>query len=103
VVKELLTVFNFLQPAQRKKFFNIDSRRRLYFCPACKYEGDKYEFLEPKYAVLEPNKPDSEMLFCFVCGDTHLVERYDCNQLNCPGNVLSVEYDICCTCGENLI
>lgn len=34
VVKEFLTVFNFLQPTQIKKFFNIDSRRRLYFCPA---------------------------------------------------------------------
>lgn len=103
VVKEFLTVFNFLKPFQIKKFFNIDSRRRLYFCPVCKYEGDKYESLEPKYAVLEPNEPDSETLFCFVCGDTHLVERCDCNQQGCPGNVLSVEYAICCTCGKSLI
>ena len=98
-----LTVFNFLQPTQIKKFFNIDSRRRLYFCPACKYEGDKYESLEPKYAVLEPNEPDSETIFCFVCRDTHLVERCDCTQPGCLGNVISVEYAICCTCGESLI
>lgn len=103
VVKEFLTVFNFLQPTQIKKFFNIDSRRRLYFCPACKYEGDKYESLEPKYAVLEPNEPDSETIFCFVCRDTHLVERCDCTQPGCLGNVISVEYAICCTCGESLI
>lgn len=101
VAKEFLTVFNFLKPAETTRFFKIDRRQRRYFCPECKYESEKYDSIEPKYAVLRPNKSDSEYLFCFVCDSLHPVERKDCSQDECPGNVISVEYDVCCTCGEN--
>lgn len=101
VAKEFLTVFNFLTSAQIKRFFKIDKKQRLYFCPKCKYEGDKYEGLEPKYAVLRPNEPDSDTLFCFVCNDVYLVDRNDCLIKECLGNVISVEYAMCCTCGED--
>lgn len=100
VAKEFLTVFNFLRPAETNRFFKIDRKQRLYLCPECKYESEKYDSIEPRYAVLRPNEPDSEHLFCFVCDSTHPVERVDCSQDECPGNVISVEYDICCTCGE---
>lgn len=101
VAKEFLAVFNFLEPAQVNKFFNIDKRQRLYLCPQCKYETDKYESIETRYAVLRPNEPNSEDLFCFVCNSLHSVVRENCSQDKCPGNVLSLEYDICCTCGES--
>lgn len=101
VAKEFLTVFNFLTPSQITRFFKIDKKQRLYYCPQCKYEGDKYEGIEPIYAVLRPNKPDSDNLFCFVCNDVHLVDRDDCLTEGCPGNVISCEYAICCTCGED--
>ncbi len=101
VAKEFLTVFNFLQPAETKRFFKIDRKQRLYLCPECKYESEKYDPIEPRYAVLRPNEPDSEHLYCFVCDSQHPVERKGCGEDECPGNVISVEYDICCTCGEN--
>ncbi|NOJ66699.1 hypothetical protein [Acinetobacter indicus] len=103
VVKEFLIVFNFLKPAQKQRFFKINPKQRLYFCPVCKHEGEKYESLEPRYAILSPNEPNSETIFCFVCNETHLVCREDCPHSECPGNVLSVEYGICCTCGEDYI
>lgn len=101
VAKEFLTVFKLLQPAETKRFFKIDSKQRLYLCPECKYESDKYDRIEPRYAVLKPNEPYSESLYCFVCNSVHPVERKDCCENGCPGNVISGEYDVCCTCGEN--
>lgn len=101
VAKEFLIVFNFLKPAETTRFFKIDRKQRLYLCPECKYESEKYDYIEPKYAVLRPNEPNSEHLFCFVCDSLHPVERKDCSQDDCPGNVISMEYDVCCTCGGN--
>lgn len=101
VAKEFLTVFNFLQPAEAKRFFKIDRKQRLYLCPECKYESDKYDPIDPRYAVLKPNKPDSESLYCFVCDSLYQVERQGCCDDECLGNVISVEYGICCTCGGN--
>lgn len=101
VAKEFLTVFNFLKPAEALRFFKIDRNKRLYLCPECKYESENYGSIEPRYAVLRPNEPDSEHLFCFVCDSLHSVERKDCPREECPGNVISAEYDVCCTCGEN--
>jgi hypothetical protein len=63
IVREFLTVFNFLTPSQTSRFFNINKRQRLYSCPECKYESDKYEMIDPRYAVLQPNEPDSEHLY----------------------------------------
>lgn len=101
VAKEFLTVFDFLKPAETMRFFKVDKKQRLYLCPQCKSDGEKYDSISPQYAVLRPNEPDSEDLFCFVCDSLHSVERKDCGQEACPGNVLSIEYDICCTCGES--
>lgn len=100
VAKEFLTVFNFLKPAETIRFFKVDKKQRLYLCPECKYESGKYDYVDTKYAVLRPNEPASEDLYCFVCDSLHPVERKDCSQEACPGNVITVEYDICCTCGE---
>lgn len=101
VAREFLTVFNFLTPSQASRFFKIDKKQRLYSCPECKYECDKYEMIEPRYAVLQPNEPDSENLYCFVCDSLHPVRRDDCKSGECPGNVISDEYGYCCTCGED--
>ncbi len=101
VAREFLTVFNFLTPSQTSRFFKINKKQRLYICPECKYESDKYEMIEPRYAVLQPNEPDSTHLYCFVCDSLHPVTRDDCKSGECPGNVISDEYNSCCTCGEH--
>ncbi|GAB1263821.1 hypothetical protein [Aurantivibrio infirmus] len=99
VAREFLTVFKFLKPAQVSQFFKINKKQRLYLCPECKYEIEKYDSVEPRYAVLKPNKPDSEHLYCFVCDSLQVVSREDCKVDDCPGNVISIEYGYCCTCG----
>lgn len=101
VAKEFLTIFKLLNPAQVKQFFNIDKKQRLYICPECNYEVKKYDYFEPNYAVLRPNTPESESLFCFVCNQEHPITRLACKSEGCPGNVVSDEYDCCCTCGED--
>lgn len=102
VAKEFLAVFKFLTRAEITRFFKIDKTVRLYLCPECKYESEKYgDNFEPQYAVLRPNDPDSEKLYCFVCDSLHLVEREDCSKDDCKGNVISVEYNCCCTCGTD--
>lgn len=101
VSKEFLAVFKFLKPAEATRFFKVNKKQRLYLCPQCKYEVDKFDSGSPQYAVLQPNEPDSEDLFCFVCNSLHSVERKECSQEECPGNVISLEYDICCTCGTS--
>jgi len=100
VAKEFLTVFGLLTPSQVNRFFGVDKRQRLYICPECKYEADRYEMIEPKYAVLRPNTPDSAGLYCFVCDKLHPVTRIGCENEGCLGNVISDEYEYCCTCGE---
>jgi len=101
IAKEFLTVFNFLKPAETKRFFKIDRKQRLYLCPECKSESEQYDPIEPRYAVLRPNEPESEHLYCFVCDSLQPIEREDCSQGDCQGNVISIEYGNCCTCGLN--
>lgn len=100
VAREFLTVFDFLDPAQIRKFFKVNKRQRLYLCPECKSECDRYEMIDPKYAVLKPNEPDSKHIYCFVCDRLHSVTRENCRSGDCPGNVISDEHGYCCTCGE---
>ncbi len=96
---ELFIVFSLLKPAQVKKFFGIDKKQRIYICPKCKNESSDFKMIEPRYAVLRPNTPESTYLYCFVCRDSHPVTRDDCEDSECKGNVISDEYGDCCTCG----
>lgn len=97
---EFYIVFSILKPAQVNKFFGINKKQRKYICPKCKYDSADYTMVEPKYAVLRPNRSDSAGLYCFVCGETHPVTRTDCDDEECKGNVISDEYGECCTCGK---
>lgn len=99
VAWEFFIVFSLLSPAQVKKLFGVNKKDRNYICPKCKYDSGDYTMIEPRYAVLRPNTPDSTTLYCFVCRDSHLVTREDCGSEGCQGNVISDEYGECCTCG----
>lgn len=101
VAKEFLTIFKLLTPSQAAHLFEVDKKQRLYICPACSYETNKYELIEPRYAVLSPNAPTSTELYCFVCNEAHPVTRMNCETDECRGNVISDEYGSCCTCGSD--
>lgn len=98
VIREFLTVFEFLSPSEINRFFGISKKQRLYVCPECHAEAQDYSEIEPFYAVLRPNEPNSNQLFCFVCNGLHTITRESCVQDECPGNVISNDYGVCCTC-----
>jgi hypothetical protein len=100
LVREFWIVFNLLTKAERERFFKIAANIRKYICPACRYHSIEIDGPVPHYAVLDPNKPKSTTIRCFVCDDTHLVSRTNCAHAGCKGNVISEEFGICCTCGE---
>jgi hypothetical protein len=100
LVREYWAVFNLLSKSECERFFKVAAGVRKYICPACRYQSVKFGGPAPHYAVLEPNKPTSTTLWCFVCNDTHEVSRGRCSDVACKGNVISDEYACCCTCGE---
>lgn len=100
LVRECMAVYNLLSKSERERFFNVAAAVRKYICPFCSYESAKLDGPVPNYAVLKPNKPTSTTLWCFVCNDTHLVIREHCSEEGCKGNVISEDYNRCCTCGE---
>ena len=101
LVREFWTVFNLLTKAERERFFKATASVRKYICPACRYHSVEIDGPIPHYAVLDPNKPRSTTIRCFVCDDTHFVSRTKCVHAACRGNVISEEFGICCTCGED--
>ncbi len=80
------------------RYFRFDKRRRRYYCPTCT-TYDCIEYLDgPRLGVLEPNSPQSKVLYCFVCGEKHEVIRTKCIHEDCKGNVISKSDNQCLTC-----
>ncbi|KZN15900.1 MULTISPECIES: hypothetical protein [Pseudomonas] len=100
LVREFCTVFDLLTKTEGERFFNVTAEVRKYICPECKRHAEEINGPIPRYAVLDPNKPTSTIIRCFVCNEGHLVSRTPCIHPGCRGNVISEEYDRCCTCGE---
>lgn len=100
LVREFWTVFSLLSKSERERFFKVDAGVRKYICPACSYHSAELAGPVPHYAVLSPNKPRSNTLWCFVCNESHPVRRKKCTHAGCRGNVISEDYLHCCTCGE---
>ncbi len=98
LIWEFSLITELLKPAHMMEFFDFNKKRRRYICPDCQYESRDSEF-KPKTALLEPNTSKSKSLYCFVCENSIEVERTDCTSEECPGNVVSVEYATCATCG----
>lgn len=83
------------------KYLNVNILGRGYFCPECKRTIEKEgDYLNSKWAFLEPNKPDSTFIHCVNCNAEFNVIRRDCKEDSCGGNVLH-SYDgelTCLTC-----
>ncbi len=112
----------FLGKGELNKHFDQDFKSRRYHCPDCTGSGgvlvpkDGEPELYPnfKYSFLHPNTPESTHIKCAVCQGEFEVERTDCNQAECPGNVIFIDDEdadahedndeplpkICLTCNE---
>ena len=97
VAREFLAVVELLTPAQLKRFFDFNTRQRRYICPSCTHQD--FQFEKPT-AQLRPNKPTSEAVYCFACGQTFAVARIDCPNDDCKGNVYYPDEDMCLTCRQ---
>lgn len=94
---EMNLVIDLLKPAEVKKYFDVNANQRKYLCPICLYGSEKNSDFDYKLAELRPKAPGSTSLFCPVCSETSKVEREDCQDNDCRGDVLSEEGQ-CLTC-----
>lgn len=97
VIWEFSIITDLLQPKHMYKFFGFNKKQRRYMCPNC-YHVNVDAQLKPRTAVLNPNTPESTTLYCYVCDEFSDVERVNCSNADCPGNVISVDYGECATC-----
>jgi hypothetical protein len=102
IVREFSIVRNLLSPAHLKRYFQFDKKQRNYICPNCAYSVAENHGLEPRTALLKPNAPKAQSIWCFVCGETQDIEREDCPEKECKGNVLSEDWGHCLTCGASV-
>ncbi|MFT6794483.1 MAG: hypothetical protein ACJAR1_002493 [Rubritalea sp.] len=95
-------IYELLNRSERQKYMDI-GRGRKYFCPVCYEQCQIYSIGEPKMAVLSPNSPQSEDLYCYVCNVKHPIKRENCmSNAECQGNVIYTNYeDFCCSCGSS--
>lgn len=97
IVRELVAVLEALPAKDAKLYFGFDKKRRAYLCPDCSWDH-KWGEHECYTALLEPNTPDSDQAFCFLCKAHNPVDRIDCQNEDCKGNVISCEFGRCMTC-----
>ena len=100
IVEEMDLILEALPRAAIRKL-GIDKTQRRYSCPSCRRPSRDIE-LRGFFAQLRPNESDSTKLFCFVCGETHTIERKDCVFDGCRGNVIDPNLNECLTCGLEL-
>lgn len=93
---ETSLVIDELQPREAKDLFGFNKRQRSYICLKCVFPDADFF---PKFAQLEPNTPDSTMVYCFVCNQRYEVSREKCGE-ECKGNVIDKQTKICLTCQQ---
>ena len=99
LAREFNIIRDLLQPSELKRYFDFDSKQRAYTCPNCAYSLASESELQPKTAILKPNTPDSVAIWCFVCDEVQKIERLPCGSEDCNGNVISLDWARCLTCG----
>ncbi len=96
-----------LGPKKSGQILGVDFLRRRYLCPRCHiYLNEPSEDYFYQHAVLEPNSPESQTVFCVSCQSEFGVIRKNCIHDDCKGNVIHFVRDsiytdgeICLTCG----
>lgn len=94
ICREMSLVYKLLSPSCIKKYFNINKKNNLYFCPKCyesaNYDADDFNY---KLAGLISKKEDETTLFCPVCNISHEIRRNKCPE--CKETV--GQYLTCCS------
>lgn len=101
VVREFNAIKDVVTPAVMRENFAFDKKKRVYLCPSCTWSTCAEIDFEARTAQLSPNTPSSEEVYCFVCEERNTVSRTPCADVDCKGNVASMEWDKCLTCGTH--
>jgi hypothetical protein len=93
LAREIFVVIEELQPQELKELLGFDNEKWRYICLSCSNADTDFY---PDFAQLKPDTPESTSVYCFVCGQTHIVVRTDCK--HCEGNVIDKQSNMCLTC-----
>lgn len=97
VMRDIDAAVRHLTSSQAKSLLGFDKKRRAYVCPNCWGRANRdWQDEWPKLAQLASKSPKETKLLCVVCSEATEVERSDCNQVDCKGNVIAE--DMCLTC-----
>ncbi|MFK5599920.1 hypothetical protein ACFZ8E_23425 [Methylobacterium sp. HMF5984] len=97
VMGQIETALSYLEPSEKKRFFSFDSKRRAYVCPGCWYSANRdYQEEWPALAQLTSKSSNCGEIHCILCDQDFAVERSDCMNPDCKGNVL--HEGTCLTC-----
>lgn len=99
VVREFNAIKDLLTPKSMLQNFGFDKKRRAYICSNCTFSTCAEDGFQSRSATLLSKSPTCEELHCFICNQTENVERTECTDADCNGNVISTEWDKCLTCG----
>lgn len=100
VYREIALATEALSPAQVRRYFGIDKRRRLYKCPECLDQSDSDFDLYGHLSQLSEGEDGTLSLYCPVCDESYPAKRDTCD-VDCGGTVFSLEGDclLCCRDG----
>lgn len=98
LIRECLQVIELLKPAQLRRFFDFDPRRRRYYCYSCQLSAGNWS-LEATTAQLR--RGSQTMIYCFVCREEKVVIRRNCTLSGCRGNLFDIEDEVCLTCSRS--
>jgi len=99
-------ILDFIEKSTTKGELNnylpYDIKSRRYCCPECTYWLNKHANAdpEPRWTFLTPNEPTSTKVECLICGVKYDVQREDCKNEPCKGNVI-YDGDLCLTCNTH--
>ena len=98
VMQEIDDAISFLSTAEAKRFLDFDKRRRSYLCPRCHYASNRdWQDTWPHLAQLRSKASGETTLDCIVCETPTTVDREECVELGCKGDVISDGMCLTCT------
>jgi hypothetical protein len=102
VMGQIQTAIENLKPAEAKRFFKLDRKRRSFLCPICWSNANRdWQDDWPKLAQFTLGQPGETRLHCVVCDEDSEVQRVDCINPECIGNVIHDDTCLLCLWGQD--
>jgi hypothetical protein len=84
VMGQIEIALRHLTPAESKRFFGFDPKRRAYVCPVCWGRANRdWQEDWPALAQFSSKEPSATTIHCVVCEEATEIERNDCINPKC--------------------